>query len=300
MTAEAERDRVIKVAGVQLGPKIVDVERNLSEILEKLHTAAQEGARLVVFPECDLSGYVFSSLEEALPAAETIPGPSTERISAACEELDTYVVVGGLEKDGGRLYNVAVLLGPEGVIGKHRKAHLPDLGVDRFVQPGDEPFTVYETEIGKIGMAICFESSFPEQIRCLALQGAEIVALPTNWPDWPMVHVMPDVLVPARAAENFFYFIAVDRIGTEGEVTFIGGSRVAGMRGKILAQSIEHEEWIIYAELDLEASQQARHYYLSQRRPDLYGLLTQHVDLVPPEPSWSLGFADAMRAVCPG
>jgi predicted amidohydrolase len=93
------------------------------------------------------------------------------------------VVIGLLERDGDRCYNTVVLLGPEGLIGKHRKAHLPGVGVDRFLCAGDLPFAVYDTEVGKIGMAICWESCFPEHIRSLALQGAEIIALPTNWPD---------------------------------------------------------------------------------------------------------------------
>jgi predicted amidohydrolase len=269
--------QVVKIAGVQMEPKLLEKERNLEECLEKTYLAAKEGARLVVFPECALSGYVFSSLQEALPAAEPIPGPSTERILSACRELNVYVVLGLLERDGDRCYNAAVLLGPQGLVGKHRKAHLPDLGVDRFVHLGDLPFTVYDTEVGKIGMAICFESCFPEHIRALALQGAEIVVLPTNWPDWPSVRVIRDLLVPARAAENFIFFVAVDRVGQEGEVTFMGGSRVAGIGGVILAEARGHEQDIIYADIDL-AETQEKMGLLSKRRPDLYGLVAREMN----------------------
>ena len=109
---------------------------------------------------------------ENLPVAETVPGPSTAAIGAVCSELGVYVVVGLLERAGERLYNSAALVGPEGLVGVHRKAHLPVLGVDRFVDPGDLPPVVYETEVGRIGMGICYELMFPEYTRVLALSGA--------------------------------------------------------------------------------------------------------------------------------
>ncbi len=272
--------QVVKVAGVQMEPKLLDKEHNLSKCLETMYLTAGKGARLVVFPECALSGYVFSSLEEALPVAEPIPGPSTERIIAACRELNIFAVVGLLERDGDKCYNAAVLLGPEGLVGKHRKAHLPDLGIDRFLHPGDLPFTVYDTGIGKIGIAICYEACFPEHTRILALQGAEIVVLPTNWPDWPVVRVIRDLLVPARAAENFVYFIAADRIGEERDITFLGGSRIVGIGGAILAEVKEHEEGVIFADLDLTETQDKMG-LLSKRRPDLYGLIVQEMSHSP-------------------
>jgi len=267
-------DRVVKVAAVQMEPVLLQKEHNLSRCLDAMHTTGRAGARLTVFPECALSGYVFSSLEEALPAAEPVPGPSTERIVAACRELRSYVVIGLLEQDGDRYYNAAALLGPAGLIGKHRKAHLPGVGIDRFLRPGDLPFAVYDTEVGKIGMAICWESCFPEHIRTLVLQGAEIVALPTNWPDRQVVRVIRDLLVPARAVENAVYLVAVDRVGDEGGITFMGGSRVVGTMGAVLAEAKGYEEDIIYAELNL-ADTQEKMGLLSQRRPDLYGLITQ-------------------------
>jgi predicted amidohydrolase len=263
-------DRVIRIAGVQTKPRLLETERNLSECLDKIYLTASEGARLVVFPECALSGYVFSSLEEALPSAEPIPGPSTDQIIAACRELDVYVAIGLLEQDGEKYYNAAALLGPEGLIGKHRKAHLPELGLDQFVDRGDLPFAAYDTDVGKIGMAICWESCFPEHIRTLVLQGAEIIVLPTNWPDWPVVRVIRDLLVPARAAENGVFVIAVDRVGTEGDVTFLGGSRVAGMLGAVLVEVNDHQEGIMYADIDL-AKTHEKMGLLSKRRPDLYG-----------------------------
>jgi predicted amidohydrolase len=250
--------------------------------MKMLRVAVGEGAQLVVFPECAVSGYVFSSLEEALPAAELIPGPSTEKISDACRELNVHVVIGLLERDADKCYNAAVLIGPEGVIGRHRKAHLPDVGVDVFVNQGDLPFTVYDTAVGRIGMAICWESCFPEHIRALVLQGAEIIVLPTNWPDWPLVRAIRDVLVPARAAENFVYLIAVDRVGEEAGVTFMGGSRIAGMAGAILTAVEGYKEGIMYADIDLEQTRSGA-FVFDQRRPELYGILAAELGCDPKE-----------------
>jgi predicted amidohydrolase len=275
----------VKIAGVQMGPRMLETGHNLSRCLGAIKTAAEKGARLIIFPECALSGYVFSSLEEAFPAAEPIPGPSTEKIIAACRELRVTVVIGLLEKEDDKCYNAAVLLDRGGLVGKHRKAHLPVLGVDRFVDHGDLPFSVYETEVGKIGMGICWEVLFPEHARVLALQGAEIIALPTNWPEG--TEFMPELFVPARALENRIYFAAVNRVGEERGFKFFGRSRITHPFGTILADGKGYEEDILYAEI---RPAQARRkcavaipgeyeaHFFSERRPELYGLIAQPVN----------------------
>ena len=204
-------DKKVKIAGLQMEPIISEKGRNLARCLELIELTAREGARLIVLPECALTGYCFSSLEESLPDAEPIPGPSTEKFMAACRHLNVYVVVGLLEKDGDKCYNAAVLLGPHGLVGKHRKLHLPYLGVDRFLNHGDLPPTVYDTEVGKIGMGICYDLMFPEHSRVLGLQGADILIFPANWPK--VRNVYPDYIVPTRAIENHVYCVAVNRVG---------------------------------------------------------------------------------------
>ena len=109
-------------------PDSADVALNLARCLELLGTAVDAGARLVVFPEAALTGYVYRSLEEAIPVTEPIPGPSTEVIAAACRRLDAHAVVGLLEKDGGDYFNASALIGPDGLIAKIGKLHLPHLG----------------------------------------------------------------------------------------------------------------------------------------------------------------------------
>ena len=273
-------DKTVKIAGLQMEPKILDKERNLARCLELIELAAEEGARLIVLPECALTGYCFSSLEEAIPVAEPILGPGTEKLMAACRELNVYVVVGLLEKDGDKCYNTAVLLGPHGLVGKHRKLHLPYLGVDRFLDRGDLPLTVFDTEVGKIGMGICYDLMFAEHSRVLALQGAELLVFPANWPESGKVY--PDYIVPTRAIENHVYCVAVNRVGKERGTQFPGRSKIAHWFGRSLAEGKPNEEDILYAEVDpIEARQKrivnvpGEHEvdFINDRRPEFYDLI---------------------------
>lgn len=275
-------DKKVKIAGLQMDPKILEKERNLARCLELIELTAREGARLIVLPECALTGYCFSSLEEALPVAEPILGSSTEKLMAACRELNVYVIVGLLEKDGDKCYNTAVLLGPHGLVGKYRKLHLPYIGVDRFLNPGDLPLTVYDTEVGKIGMGICYDLMFAEHSRVLALQGADLLVFPANWPERATVY--PDYIVPARAVENHVFCVAVNRVGTERGTQFPGRSKITHWSGRALAEGELNEESILYAEIEpIEARRKrivnvpGEHEvdFINDRRPEFYDLVCQ-------------------------
>lgn len=275
-------DEKVKIAGVQMEPKILEKDENLGRCLKLIHTTAKEGARLIVFPECVLTGYVFSSVEEAISVAEPIPGPSTDKIVATSRELNVYVVIGLLEKDGEKCYNAVALLGPRGLVGKYRKVHLPYLGVDRFVNHGDIPFTVYDTDVGNIGMGICYDATFPEHARVLALQGADLMVLPTNWPEGAQFY--PAYFIPTRAVENHIFCAAVNRVGEERGVKFFGRSRIAHWTGRLLAGGKPYEEDILYATIE-PATAREKHAvavpgemevdFIHDRRPEFYGLIAQ-------------------------
>src|SRR4051812_31924802 len=149
-----------KIAGVQMDCRLGDMPHNLAAVRQRLRTAAGRGARLVVFPECVLTGYGFDSLEEALPLAGPLPGPSTEALAADCRELGVWAVVGLLERGGrpGEVYNACALVGPDGLAATYRKAHLPFLGVVRFTTPGDRPFAVHDLGGLRVGMLICYDA----------------------------------------------------------------------------------------------------------------------------------------------
>ena len=276
----------VKIAAVQMNPKLMKPEENLATITQSIKKAADSQTDLIVFPECSLTGYIFRSREEALPFAETVPGPSTEKLATLCKELKVYVIAGLLEKEGDRLFNAAVFIGPDGLIGKYRKNHLPFLGVDRFVDHGDKPFEVYQTPIGSIGIQICYDIIFPESSRVLALLGADILAIPTNFPRNRVDDVIPYV-IPARAIENKVYIVAADRIGVERGASFAGLSKIVDASGDTLALASPDKEEIIYGEVNLESARQ-KHItvipgeyevdHIKDRRPELYGAITQTRD----------------------
>ncbi len=275
------RDKV-KIAAVQIDPKIMENRENLDKILLETKTAANNGADLIVFPECALTGYVFASREEAMPFMETIPGPSTDKLAAYCRELGVHVIVGLLEIDADRCFNAAVLMGPQGLVGKYRKNHLPFLGIDRFIDPGDKPFQVYNTPVGNIGIHICYDCNFPESARVMTLLGADILALPTNWPEGRgkvIKHV-----INTRAYENKVHLVAVNRVGRERGTRFIGNSKIVDAWGDTLVQASSDDEQIIYAEVSLAEARQKRIIFkagefeldfIHDRRPELYNKLTE-------------------------
>ena len=190
----------MKIACVQMDVKLGEVDRNLAAIEDRLKETAANGARLAIFPECAITGYCFENLDEVRPFAQSIPGPATDRISSLCAELNVYAVFGMIEVDGDSVFNSAVLTGPHGVIGSYRKVHLPFLGVDMHVAYGDRPFAVHDAGGIRVGMNICSDSAFPEATRTLALLGADVIALPTNWP--PGAECVAAHVLNTRAMEN--------------------------------------------------------------------------------------------------
>jgi predicted amidohydrolase len=278
--------QLVRVAVVQTAPEIGANERNLAGVIDRLGEAAAGGTQLVVFPECALSGYLFDDLDACAQYAEPLPGAATDRLVEACARWGTHVVIGVLERAGEAIYNSAVLLGPAGLIGRYRKAHLPGLGLDRFVAHGNTPFGVYETPIGRIGMAVCYDIRFPEPARIMALQGADIIALPTNWPVVNRLappSTIPDVLTRARACENRVFLAVSDRVGKEHGVDFLGRSQLVDVYGTVVAEAGTSSEEILYAEFDLALARQKDFVYqpgefethwFADRRTDLYGPLT--------------------------
>ncbi len=271
----------IRVALVQMDVRRSDKEANRAYIVRRLHECAERGAKLVIFPECALSGYVFNSREESLSATESVPGQTTTLLAKICKEFDVYAVVGLLERDGDTVYNSAFIVGPDGLIGNYRKSHLPILGIDRYVERGCE-LAVFDLPFARIGVLICYDVRFPEAARTLALRGADIIVLPTNWPQG--AESSPDFLTRARAFENRVYLLACNRVGTERGVTFIGRSQAIAPDGKILAEANGDTEEILEVEIEPRAARQKRLVFepgvfefdlIGGRRPELYGDLVE-------------------------
>jgi predicted amidohydrolase len=270
----------MRVAVAQLDPKLGEKERNLESCLSRLEEAVAQGAELLVLPECAIPGYMFDSPDEAMPFAEEVPGPSTEALEAACARLNAYVVCGLLERDGDRLRNSAVFVGPEGLIGNYRKTHLPFLGVDRFTVPGDE-LPVYDTPLGRVGVEICYDLRFPEATRTLALNGADVIAHPTNFP--MAARIQTELITVARAAENRIYLLTANRVGKERTGEFCGWSQIVDPYGKRLAEAGVTGEALLVADVDVEKARDKDYvipgeyelYLFGDRRPELYGALVE-------------------------
>lgn len=279
----------MKIAAVQMDVRIGEVDQNLGAIEARLRETVSSGAALSVFPECAVTGYCFESLDEAREFAQPVTGPATQQLAALCRELDTHTVFGMLEADGDRVFNTAVLVGPDGLIGSYRKVHLPFLGVDMFSSFGDVEFQVHQAGDLRVGMNICYDSAFPEAARSLTLLGADLIALPTNWP--PGAECVAGFVINARAMENAVYFAAANRVGEERGFRFIGRSRICAPNGQTLATSNDDSETILYADIDPELARNklavrepGRHAIdrMADRRPEMYGALTQPHSLLRP------------------
>lgn len=274
----------MRIAGVQMDVQIADVATNMRRMQDRLREAVRHGAELVVFPECALTGYCFDSRDEALPFGQTLPGPAVYEFQGLCAELNCLAAFGLLEAAGTQLFNAVALVGPEGLVATYRKVHLPWLGVDRYTDYGDRPFEVQTTRGTRIGMNICYDAGFPEPARCLALMGADLILLPTNWP--PGAEAAAEYAINTRALENTIYYAAINRVGVERGCRFIGQSRICDPLGRTLAHANHAEEEILYADVDPALSRN-KHLVrvagtnevnrIADRRPELYGpLVTPH------------------------
>jgi predicted amidohydrolase len=266
---------MVTAAAVQIDVQLGNPSINKETILKRIDAVE---ADLVVFPECANSGYLFSSKAEAIDHAELIPGDFTDALGAAASKNGRWLAVGLLERLGADLFNTAVLVGPAGELHMYRKTHLPYLGVDRFVTPGEE-LTTISTPVAKIGMLICYDWRFPEVARCQALQGAEILLGLSNWPEG--AKVTPERLLPARAVENRLWIVSSNRVGTEGGAKYIGMSAIIDPDGNMVSAPGEQED-VVKREVDPLLSRTKKlvrkkgEYeidLLGDRRPHLYGLI---------------------------
>jgi N-carbamoylputrescine amidase len=268
------------LACVQMEPKVGDVPGNVGRAVKQIETAAAHGASLVVLPELANTGYVFESRAEAFALAEPVPdGPTTRAWATVARQLNIHLVAGISERDGDRLYNSAVVLGPNGLVGRYRKLHLWG-DENLYCEPGNLGLPVFHTALGRIAAVICYDGWFPEVYRLLALKGADLICMPTNWV--PMPHqpddapAMANTLAMASAHSNGIGIACANRIGTERGQLFIGQSLIVGPQGWPLAgpASKDHEQ-ILYATMDFRQARAGRqlnpfNHLLRDRRTDLY------------------------------
>jgi predicted amidohydrolase len=261
-----------------------DMEACFRTIERVLGEARVCGARLVVLPEAALGGYVESlhaDEKAAAPPALDPDGPELRRIAALAGELTVCV---GFAEDGGDgiVHNVAACVSGDGLLGLHRKVHLP-LSEGRTTTPGGE-LAAFDTPVGRIGMLVCYDKAFPEAARTLALDGAQILAFLSAWPcsrtnaaerlqddrQWRLAELWDR----ARAAENQVVVVSANQTGRFGSLRFLGGARIVGPGGDPLAWT-GTQPGVACARLDVAATvARARRSMapIRDRRPDVYRL----------------------------
>ncbi len=272
----------INVALAQISCKIGDKEHNLDVMKRNIKQAKNQGANLIVFPELALTGYVCRDILYEL--AEPVPeGESIRRLAKIANKEAIHVVFGALErseKTHATLYNTAVLLGPNGFIGKYQKMHLPTHSVfeeKRYFRLGYKT-PVFETEIGKLGLIICYDVFFPEITRLLRLKGSQLIICISASPG--VRRKFFETLTVARAIENTAFLVYVNLVGVENGLQFWGGSRIVAPNGKITSQAKYDEEDLVIGKIDYAGLRQTETFVPTLRdlRPELFTLLKQEAE----------------------
>lgn len=274
-------NETVDIALAQIFCRPGDKEGNLKKIEQAAVQAKRKGAQLLILPELSLTGYVVR--DEIYGLAEDIPGPSTRRIETLAKKTGLHIVFGMPEVSGdtkATLHNTAVLVGPKGLIGKYRKMYLPTHSVfeeKRYFRPGYQP-AVFKTDLGKIGLIICYDIYFPEVVRLARLEGAQLIVCISASPS--VRRTFFEVLTAARAIENVAFLAFVNLVGIEDGLQFWGGSRLLGPNGKVLVQAKYDKEDLVLAGIDYSDLRPIEAFVpvLKDLRPELFDKLKKSAE----------------------
>jgi len=273
----------IKLALAQISSKRESKSENLLKIEKLTLKAKQQGADLIIFPEMSLTGYVL--LDQVYELAETIPGPSTQEIEALAKKTGMHIILGMpelSEKTQATVFNTAVLVGPQGFIGKYRKMYLPTHSVfeeKRYFRPGYLP-AAFQTDLGNIGLTICYDVFFPEVFRLTRLKGAQLIICISASPAVRRSYF--EILTSARALENTAFLAYVNLAGVEDGLQFWGGSRLVSPTGDVVAKAKYDEEDFVICEVDYGDLRTAETFIPTLRdlRPELFEKLKEYSELL--------------------
>ncbi|WP_030375149.1 carbon-nitrogen hydrolase family protein [Streptomyces rimosus] len=262
----------LRTALLQSSGRPGDVARNLRAVEDAAREAAAGGAGLLVCPELFLTGYAIG--EDLHRLAEPADGPAARTVARIAAEHGIAVLYGYPERDGATVYNSAQLIGPEGqLLANYRKTHLFGCFEREWFTPGDEPVVQAELDGLRIGLMICYDVEFPENVRAHALAGTDLLLVPTA--QLHPFQFVAESLIPVRAFESQLYIAYVNRTGPEGDFEFVGLSCLAGPDGAVRARAGRGEE-LVFGDVDAGLLKRSRedNPYLADRRPGLYGALT--------------------------
>jgi predicted amidohydrolase len=273
----------IKVALAQISSRREDKKGNLGKIEDFTIKAKEEDADIVIFPELSLTGYVLR--DQIYELAETIPGPSTKKITTLAKETKTHIILGLPElsqKTKATLFNTAIFVDPEGNIKKYRKMYLPTHSVfeeKRYFRPGYQSVSL-ETAVGNVGLLICYDIFFPEVCRLTRLKGAQLLVCISASPAIRRNYF--ETLTVARAIENTAFLVYVNLAGVEDGLQFWGGSRIVSPTGDLLVKAKYDEEDLVICDVDYKDIRTAEPFIPTLRdlRPELFDQLKKQAEVL--------------------
>ena len=255
-----------------------NIYQNRQRGVDAVEKAAKQGAKIICFAEL-----AFTPFYPQIPAsgsvsdlAETIPGPTTDIFATLAKKLNVIIIFNLFEKDGNKTFDTSPIINSDGkILGKTRMIHITEYKFfheQGYYHPGDLGAPVYETEFGKIGIAICYDRHYPEYMRALGVAGAEIVFIPQagSVSEWPPGLYEAEMQV--AAFQNGYFTALCNRVGKENKLLFSGESFVCSPKGEIIAQAKQGKDEILYCDLNLEEvkNSHARKLFFRDRRPQLY------------------------------
>ncbi len=253
-------------------------DENIKRGIESFHQAAQSGAELIAFAELAFSPFLpqIPAGPDSLSKAESIPGPTTEQFSSLAQQYGVVAVLNLFERDGEETYDASPVIDADGtLLGVTRMVHIMEgLGFHErgYYTPGRNEKFVYDTKVGRVGIAICYDRHFPEYMRTLGLQGAEIVIVPQAGAVGEWTEGIFEAELQVAAFQNGYYAALVNRVGKEEAVHFSGESYVVDPNGRIIAQASQGEDAILHADCDFSKISEtaAKKHFLQDRRTDFY------------------------------
>ncbi len=255
-----------------MAPQLGEATANIEQIFRMTQSTDSD---LFILPELANSGYNFETIKAAKEAAESVDSsPFLNAMIELARTKNALIATGFCESDAGKLYNSSALVGPKGIIGTYRKLHL-FLNEKKLFSAGNQGLPVFETDLGKIGMLICFDWMFPEAWRKLALKGAQLIAHPSN-----LVLPYCQSVVPSYALVNRCFIATANRTGSEKDLTFSGQSILANPNGEVILKASSDKSQVLSAEIDLSLSDNKfiteMNNAFDDRRIDVYGNLNPH------------------------
>jgi N-carbamoylputrescine amidase len=256
-----------------------DRSANLAHALDAMERANAVGAEMVVFPELAIDRFFpqHPSSSDAKTVAEPIPGPTADAVSAKARELSLVTVFNMYEEADGKFFDSSPVFDADGsLLGVTRMVHITDYACfheQAYYHPGDRGAPVYETAVGRIGVAICYDRHYPEYMRALGVNGAELVVIPQAGAEGEWPEGLFEAEVRTAAFQNGYFAALCNRVGKEERLTFAGESFVVDPSGRVVARAKHAEDDLLLVDLNLAdcPTSHARVLFWRDRRPDLYG-----------------------------